>query len=141
MTGNHHGCTTLSLEEQAALIVLLGEVLGAEIVDARLQAVKESVFHGVLLLSLSLGIWVTGCYAIIGNASFPLEAMWQVIMVNFKILFLIEKTYNHLPHCPKPCDLCKRRSIELGDEPIADEHRGFLAAVLGALADYLGKSL
>nr|DAY88847.1 MAG TPA: hypothetical protein [Caudoviricetes sp.] len=26
--------------------------------------------------------------------------MWQVIMVNFKILFPIEKTYNHLPHCP-----------------------------------------
>jgi hypothetical protein len=78
---------------------------------------------------------------IIGTASFPLGAMWQVIMVDFKICFPIEKTYNHLPHCPKPCDLCQRRSIELGNEPIADEHRGFLAAVFGAFADYLGKSL
>nr|DAQ25713.1 MAG TPA: hypothetical protein [Caudoviricetes sp.] len=104
VTGHHYGCATLGLEEQAALIVLLGEVLSAEIVDARLQAVKESVFHSVLLLSLILGVWVTGCYAIIGTASFPHGAMWQVIMVVFKICFPIEKTYNHLPHCPMPCD-------------------------------------
>ena len=37
--------------------------------------------------------------------------------------------------------LCQRRGVELRNESIADEHRGFLAAVLGALADYLGKSL
>ena len=81
------------------------------------------------------------CYSIIGTISFLHGAMWQVIMVVFKICFSIEKTYNHLPHCPKPCDLCQWRGVELGNEPIADEHRGFLAAVLGAFADYLGKSL
>ena len=29
-------------------------------------------------------------------------AMWQVIMVIFKIKYYIEIYYNHLPHCPTP---------------------------------------
>lgn len=62
-------------------------------------------------------------------------------MVIFKIKYYIEIYYNHLPHRPRPCDLCQRRNIELGNEPIADEHCGFLAASLGALADYLRERL
>ena len=45
VVGYCHGHTAFGLEKQTALIVLLREVLGIEIVDVRLQAVKEFALH------------------------------------------------------------------------------------------------
>lgn len=56
VAGHHYRCATLGLEEQAALVVLIGKVFRDVVADTRLQAVKESVLHGVLLLSLVLNI-------------------------------------------------------------------------------------
>jgi len=45
VTGHRHGHTTLVLEDDMAVIVTLGEILGTEIFDTRLNAVEEFVSH------------------------------------------------------------------------------------------------
>ncbi len=100
VVGYCHRGSPPGLEEKIAHITFPRKISGPEVSDTRLHAVEKSVFHQILLLSLVLWMLVTGRCTIIGTTSFLSGAMWQVIMVVFKICFSIEKTYNHLPHCP-----------------------------------------
>ena len=88
MTSNYHGCASLVLEEQTALIVPLREFLWTVAVDVWLYAVEKSVFHSVLLLSFILGIWGTGRYTIIGTTSFQF-----VLGHPAAVLTKVEKTF------------------------------------------------
>lgn len=91
VAGQRHGSSPPCLEEKVAHIPFPGKILGPEVSDVRFGAVEKSVLHNNLAPFVGFGMLVTGCYTIIGTASFPHGAMWQVILVVFKICFLIEK--------------------------------------------------
>lgn len=91
VAGYRHGSSPSGLEEKVARIPFPGKIPGLEVSDVRLHAVEKSVLHKNLAPFVGFGMLITGCYTIIGTTSFPHGAMWQVIMVVFKICFPIEK--------------------------------------------------
>ncbi len=91
VAGYRHGRSPPCLEEKVAHISFPGKIPGPQVSDVRFRAVEKSVLHKNLAPFVDFGMLATGCYTIIGTTSFPHGAMWQVIMVVFKICFPIEK--------------------------------------------------